>query len=253
MLTFIFCGLLVTSLVVMKGLSWGARGGEVVPLGPFAFSPLICVSSWARVVEPESGELRRIALKMVLALVGLVVFYGLYQQVGLTEAVRPWIPLIWSYLAVPIALLLGEFAGPFTQLCCAVGGNIIPDYHMSPLRSASLSEFWGARWNVWVSDWYRQMIFGPLRRQPGWALFSTFLFSGLWHETLINVPYFVVKGQVLFGTQLGYFLIQYVGMLAERGLPRNARVLRRAYVWLVVVGPVPLFLNRSMLEMMRLG
>ena len=58
----------------------------------------------------------------------------------------------------------------------------------SPLRSASLGEFWGRRWNLAFSEMTALAVYQPLvlriGRRP--ALAASFLGSGLLHELAIR-------------------------------------------------------------------
>ena len=46
----------------------------------------------------------------------------------------------------------------------------MPQVHNIPLVSRGLAEFWGRRWNLWFSDWFRYAVFDRLRSRPGAAL-----------------------------------------------------------------------------------
>src|SRR5262245_17093393 len=45
-------------------------------------------------------------------------------------------------------------------------GRRLETIHDRPFSSRSLSEFWGRRWNRWLSAWFRQVCFRPLRDRP---------------------------------------------------------------------------------------
>lgn len=83
----------------------------------------------------------------------------------------------------------------------------------APLLSTSLSEFWGRRWNTAFRDFAHEQIFRPVcRRWNGQAAtLLSFLFSGLIHELAISVP---AGGG--YGLPTVYFLLQYVGVIAEK-------------------------------------
>jgi len=120
----------------------------------------------------------------------------------------------------------------------------------TPLFAKSLSEFWGRRWNVWTSEWFRQVIFRPLQARPVLALFLVFLTSGIFHEWAVNVPLYIVTGKKYFGFMTLYFLLQAVGILIEHKTSnRAARIL---LVWLFVFGAAPLMVNEGMLRILHL-
>src|SRR5271156_6991301 len=76
----------------------------------------------------------------------------------------------------------------------------------APLRSTSLSEFWGNRWNLGFRQLSHDLIFRPLLKSCGAGIagFLVFLASGLLHDFVISFPahggyglptaYFVVQG-----------------------------------------------------------
>jgi hypothetical protein len=120
----------------------------------------------------------------------------------------------------------------------------------APLRSRSLREFWGRRWNLAFSEMTALGVYRPLkgtiRTAPATAV--AFLFSGLLHEAAISLP--VLAG---FGQPLGYFALHGLAMLAEArlaaaGHPIDAHAaLGRAWTvaWLVL--PLPVLFHRPFL------
>lgn len=82
----------------------------------------------------------------------------------------------------------------------------------APLRSASLREFWGSRWNLAFSEMSAIALFRPLKPAVGAnaATIAAFLFSGLLHEAAISLP--VRAG---FGLPLLYFALHALAMQIE--------------------------------------
>jgi D-alanyl-lipoteichoic acid acyltransferase DltB (MBOAT superfamily) len=120
--------------------------------------------------------------------------------------------------------------------------RLLPAIHNRPWRMRSVADFWGNRWNLWFSDWFRQAIFRPLRSRPAFALILSFAVSSLLHEWVINVPLYFVTGRALFGTMMLYFLLQAVGVLVERRFKKHPNFMV-AFAWLVVIAPAPLVIN----------
>ncbi|TAK97272.1 MAG: hypothetical protein EPO07_13550 [Verrucomicrobia bacterium] len=150
--------------------------------------------------------------------------------------------MLWLVSEV-VSLLLPFFALP--------AGRLLPPLHgASPPLAKSVSDFWGRCWNVWTSDWFRQIIFRPLQTRPVLALFVVFLVSGVLHEWVINVPLYLVTGRNCFGSMGLYFLLQAFGILIERRT-RN-RGVRILLVWLFVFGAAPLMVNEGMLRVLHL-
>jgi hypothetical protein len=83
----------------------------------------------------------------------------------------------------------------------------------SPLRSKSLSEFWGKRWNLGFRQLAYDLIFRPLHRRwgAGTAGFLVFVASGLIHDLVISVP-----AQGGYGLPTAYFVLQGLGVAVER-------------------------------------
>jgi hypothetical protein len=82
----------------------------------------------------------------------------------------------------------------------------------SPLRSMSLAEFWGKRWNLGFRQLAHELIFRPLHRKVGVdvAGFLVFVLSGLIHDLVISLP---ARGG--YGLPTAYFVLQGAGMTIE--------------------------------------
>jgi alginate O-acetyltransferase complex protein AlgI len=120
----------------------------------------------------------------------------------------------------------------------------------APLRSRSLTEFWGRRWNLAFSEMTALGIYRPLEPRVGRsaATFAAFLVSGLLHEIAISLP--VHRG---FGLPLSYFALHGLLRLAEQRLERAGHpISRHAWLgrtwtlfWLIL--PLPLLFHRPFL------
>lgn len=174
--------------------------------------------------------------------------YWIYWQI-LRHFQLPTIAL--SYLGAIILWLATEALGSLATFVALPSGKILPLPHgPSPPLATSLSEFWGRRWNLWLSEWFRQIIFRPLQRRPLIALFAAFFVSGVLHDLVINVPLYIVTGRKYFGCMTLYFLLQPVGIMIERKT-RNPAV-RVCLVWLFVFGAAPLMVNEGLLRVLHL-
>jgi len=128
----------------------------------------------------------------------------------------------------------------------------------APLRSQSLSQFWGKRWNLGFRQLAHDLIFVPANKYVpvAWATMLVFLVSGLIHDLVISVP-----AQGGYGLPTGYFLLQGFGVILERspfgkhfglgtGLPGWS------FMVLFTAGPVfwlfhPLFVTRVIVPFMK--
>ena len=81
-----------------------------------------------------------------------------------------------------------------------------------PLRSTSVSEFWGRRWNAAFNDLAVRLVVRPVARHTGTvaATLIAFAVSGLIHELVISLP-----ARDGFGLPTAYFIFQGLGILAE--------------------------------------
>jgi Membrane bound O-acyl transferase family len=110
----------------------------------------------------------------------------------------------------------------------------------APLRSTSLSEFWGKRWNLGFRQFAHDLIFRPLYPSLGVAAagFLVFVVSGLIHDLVISLP---ARGG--YGLPTLYFTVQGIGVTIERsrlgrrlGLAQGVR--GWCYMMLVLTAPI---------------
>lgn len=111
-----------------------------------------------------------------------------------------------------------------------------------PLKSQSLGEFWGRRWNLGFRRLSHTLVFRPLQRQFGVVAgtFGAFLASGLIHDLVISVP---ARGG--YGLPTAYFLIQGFGVIGERSETGKKMGLGqgiRGWLWTAFVTLGPLFI-----------
>jgi hypothetical protein len=126
--------------------------------------------------------------------------------------------------------------------------------HRRPLGAASLSNFWGRKWNVWVQDWLRDVTDRIDKRKHYKRIIAVFFLSGLFHELMVNLPYWVLYKKSYFGTMLAYFLIQAVALwIDKKFLSKGPAFMRRLYLWCAVILPSPLFINVPLLTFFGLS
>lgn len=121
-----------------------------------------------------------------------------------------------------------------------------------PHMAASLSDFWGKRWNRAFQCLTKQYVFRPLTPHLGAvpALGISFLLSGLIHEFVITLP----SGGG-YGGPTVYFLLQGFGVVAERSFHlKNHRISARIWTLSMVLLPAgllfpPAFVRNIILPM----
>jgi hypothetical protein len=118
------------------------------------------------------------------------------------------------------------------------------------VRSRSLAEFWGRRWNRAFRDVAYAHVFRPLVPRVGatGASLAVFAVSGVVHELMISVP-----AGAGWGLPTLYFLIQGAGTLFERtrtarGLGLGRGITGWLFCALVTVAPVGLLFHRPFIE-----
>jgi hypothetical protein len=193
-------------------------------------------------------SVRKVLLRAALLFGALVLSYWIFGRLVRAGYIRG---IALSYCAAPILLLMAETLVALMTVLWLPSGRLLPPIHNRPWRARSVADFWGNRWNLWVSDWFRYAIFQRMRSRPVFALVLAFAVSGLLHEWVINVPLYFVTGRLLLGTMMLYFLLQAVAVLVERRFKKHP-CLTVAFVWLVVLAPAPLVLNEGLLRTLHL-
>lgn len=169
----------------------------------------------------------------------------------LFAAIRLSHPVAAAWTAM-VGLINAMHFGAFHLLACfwQRRGRCAPLLVDHPLRSRSLTEFWGRRWNTAFHYLSENFLFRPLFRRLGVtaAVLVVFLASGLVHDLVISVP---ARGG--WGMPTLYFLIQGGGVLLER----RWKLRGRAWVWTVTGLPLPLcfppaFCDRVILPLLAL-
>lgn len=152
----------------------------------------------------------------------------------------PW-PGI-ARVALGAALLYG-MAGVLSdvpRLAYAIGGVAVPANQRAPILAESIADFWGRRWNRFVSGWLDEFAFAPLARgrRPVLGLLAAFGASAALHAWAAFVP----LGLRAALQMASYFLVEAVLLLAERSFRLRTwpRPLARAWTVAAVAGPSPL-------------
>jgi len=148
---------------------------------------------------------------------------------------RGWVAMLGLILLLHFGTL--QIVALLWQSICVKAEPIMS----APLRSTSLGEFWGKRWNLGFRQLAHELIFRPLHRTlgAGAAGFLVFVASGLIHDLVISLP---ARGG--YGLPTLYFLLQGAGVTIERsrfgkrlGLGHGVR----GWCFMVVFLTVPIF------------
>jgi alginate O-acetyltransferase complex protein AlgI len=179
-----------------------------------------------------------------------------------------WTAQHWVPRSSPVALgwagmigvVLMLHFGSFQLLSCfwrSLGVDA-PPLMNRPLRSTSVTEFWGRRWNTAFRDLTYRFLFRPLQPRvgPRAALLIGFIASGIIHDIVISLP---ARGG--YGGPTLFFAIQPVAILIERSSAGRSLGLMRGWPgWLftavALLAPAPLlfhdpFLTRIVLPFMK--
>jgi alginate O-acetyltransferase complex protein AlgI len=158
-------------------------------------------------------------------------------------------PLIAGWLGMIGVILLLHF-GLFDVLSAVWRklGVDAPPIMNAPLRSRSVAEFWGRRWNAAFNQLASALIFRPVARRTNAAVATLCAFgiSGLVHELVISLP-----AGAGYGLPTAYFLLQGTALLVERRLGSS-----RPFTILVVAAPAfwlfhPPFVGQVILPFMK--
>ncbi len=209
-----------------KILTWSAASINGVPLGRqlayLAAWPGLDAAAFLR-SDPSHTPPRPTAREWTAAvlktLLGILIFWTAHRWTDRTNQ----IVLGWAGM---IGFVLLLHFGLFHILSCAWRSARIDARPLmdAPLRSTSVTEFWGRRWNTAFRDFTHQFLFRPLCRatSPTAALVAVFFVSGLVHDAVISLP---TGGG--YGGPTCFFLLQAVAILSEKSRPGRALGLGR--------------------------
>lgn len=159
---------------------------------------------------------------------GAALLWGVVRRVSEGSS----LPAGWvGMLGIIMILHFGAFH--ILSLAWRWAGVDAPPIMQAPLSSASLSDFWGSRWNLGFRHLTHRLIFTPVRIRAGVvpAILLSFLASGVIHDLVISLP---ARGG--YGLPTGYFVLQGLGVLIERS-PLGKRLVLGSGIrgWLLAV------------------
>jgi predicted DCC family thiol-disulfide oxidoreductase YuxK len=234
------------------------RAGRVCPFRSMAYLFAWPGMDAARFLSPDlaprgsrSEMMKSAALAVLRILLGALLIFATVRRV--TEPLLAgWIGMVGMILILHFGVF--EF---FSIGWRALRVDAVP-IMSRPLRSTSVSEFWGRRWNAAFNDLAARLVFRPVARHTSVfaATLIAFAVSGLIHELVISLP-----AGAGFGLPTAYFIIQGLGVLAERGpagkrLRLGSGITGWVFTMIVVAGPAywlfhPPFVRQVILPFMK--
>ncbi len=157
---------------------------------------------------------------------------------------------IWKiWLCSPVMFFATEFMGVLGQFLFFSSNPRSFPIHLSPFSSRSLGQFWGRHWNLWVQDWLKDLSQGFGRVSKLKRTMGIFIISGIVHELMVNLPYWIIYRKSYFGTMMVYFLIQGLALFFEKKFMGNTpAIVSKIYTYSVIILPSPLFINVPILK-----
>ena len=196
---------------------------------------------------PASTLLRNSALAIVRIVFGALLLFAIARRAH-NPVFAGWIGMIGMILILHFGLFALLSAG---WRALRVHAPPIMD---APLRSRSVAEFWGRRWNGAFNDLALGLVFRPLARRVGVgvATVSAFGVSGIVHELVISLP-----AGAGYGLPTGYFLLQGLAVIVQRKIATLRGAISGWLFTMIVVGAPaywlfhPPFVRRVILPFMR--
>jgi Membrane bound O-acyl transferase family len=148
-----------------------------------------------------------------------------------------------TYLGAAGFLCLGSGADWFYRALLSRFGLHYAAFDAQPLRSRTLEEFWGRRWNRLVAGFYKACVFIPLAPRIGAhaAALMAFLASAAYHF----IPIASAAG-FRAGAVMALFFLLHGGLVAlERlfGVARLPVLAQRVWTWTCFLITLPLFVE----------
>lgn len=203
------------------------------------------------ILEKKTVSSMHTLLSFIFHSILLTTFYqfylALFSQYQIGTSAKAYIVSIFIYIFT-------NFLSEFARVLSLLGSEVPVQMHNRPYIAKSLSEFWGVRWNKWIHAWLSIMSKKIAPRSLYLRLFLAFIFSGLFHELMVNLPFYIYYGESYLGYMMLYFTLQFMLVFIEKKFLRNRyRTLNLLYMWLSIILPLPLFINKPLLTFFGLN
>lgn len=180
---------------------------------------------------------KNLIIHTLLVLISYFIYDSAFEYFNTTFLMKQYFLGIFVYL-------LTEQIGSIARCLSLLGNKIPKPIHNHPYVSKNITEFWGKRWNRWVRDWLMIFSLRLPTKNKAVSVLLVFIVSGLFHEFMFNLPFFLYSGQMLFGTMMLYFFIQAIGIYLDKTvLSKQIVQVRWTFMWIMIIAPIPLFIN----------
>lgn len=186
--------------------------------------------------QPDAPSRREWLLATTRLLVGITFLWAAANATITTHPIaNAWLGMF----GLTLVLHFGAFH--LVALAWQRAGVPAKPLMQSPATATSLGAFWGIRWNTAFNKLVLDLAFRPLARRVGIAggTLGVFAISGIVHELAISFP---ARGG--YGLPLGYFMLQGLGVWAERSDIGHALGLGhgfRGWAFMFIVTAVPAY------------
>jgi hypothetical protein len=183
----------------------------------------------------DLAEARWLAIHAVVVGVAML---GIVRVAPEFEGPARWL-VRWGF-GVGFCYAAVETVHSILLIAYGLGGIGLPRINDAPIRSTTLAEFWGRRWNRVVAGWLRDYLFLPLarRRQATLGVCAAFAGSTIIHFWIAWVPLDLAAG-LLMGS---FFVVHALALLLERRLAVAGwpRAWQRGWTiaWLLLSSPL---------------
>jgi hypothetical protein len=189
---------------------------------------------------PRRLDLRGLGVWMAWSAVGAAGIVLVFRANLAAGSIVHWSIRWLGALVAAYAATEATYGGLLPALYRGLGREL-PPLHRSPAAARSITEFWGSRWNLTVTNWFRQHLFTPLARagRPKAGMALAFAASAVMHAYIA----LVAAGLLMAGIMLAYFLVQGALALIERplGVPRWSPVAGHAWTVALMTTTSPMF------------